>query len=241
MPMIFPAIDLCAGQSVRLYQGDFEQATLINADPVAQAKQINAAGLNQLHLVDLDGAKAGQPENYATIAAIRAAFNGTLELGGGIRTYELATRYLKLGIDRLILGSVALTDPALVKRLLTEFGGDRIVIGIDGKQGYVAINGWLDQSQTKMSTLMQAMQEYGAKHFIVTDVARDGTLQGPNIELYQELQAQLPAINLIASGGVRNLADVQMLQASGFKDVIIGKALAAGNVTLAELAEVAPC
>ncbi len=200
MPMIFPAIDLRAGQSVRLYQGDFEQATLINADPVAQAKQINAAGLNQLHLVDLDGAKAGQPENYATIAAIRAAFNGTLELGG-----------------------------------------DRIVIGIDGKQGYVAINGWLDQSQTKMSTLMQAMQADGAKHFIVTDVARDGTLQGPNIELYQELQAQLPAINLIASGGVRNLEDVQMLQASGFKDVIIGKALAAGNVTLAELAEVAPC
>ncbi|WP_048000274.1 HisA/HisF-related TIM barrel protein [Lactiplantibacillus herbarum] len=198
--MIFPAIDLRAGQSVRLYQGDFEQATLINADPVAQAKQINAAGLNQLHLVDLDGAKAGQPENYATIAAIRAAFNGTLELGG-----------------------------------------DRIVIGIDGKQGYVAINGWLDQSQTKMSTLMQAMQADGAKHFIVTDVARDGTLQGPNIELYQELQAQLPAINLIASGGVRNLEDVQMLQASGFKDVIIGKALAAGNVTLAELAEVAPC
>ena len=119
--MIFPAIDLRAGQSVRLYQGDFKQATLINPDPVVQAQQINAAGLQQLHMVDLDGAKSGRPENFATITAIRQAFTGTIELGGGIRTYELATRYLELGIDRLILGSVALTDPRLVKRLLSEF------------------------------------------------------------------------------------------------------------------------
>lgn len=130
--MIFPAIDLRAGQSVRLYQGDFKQATLINPDPVVQAQQINAAGLQQLHMVDLDGAKSGRPENFATITAIRQAFTGTIELGGGIRTYELATRYLELGIDRLILGSVALTDPRLVKRLLSEFGGERIVIGLDG-------------------------------------------------------------------------------------------------------------
>lgn len=139
--MIFPAIDLRAGQSVRLYQGDFKQATLINPDPVVQAQQINAAGLQQLHMVDLDGAKSGRPENFATITAIRQAFTGTIELGGGIRTYELATRYLELGIDRLILGSVALTDPRLVKRLLSEFGGERIVIGLDGTNGYVAIKG----------------------------------------------------------------------------------------------------
>ncbi|MGA3322789.1 HisA/HisF-related TIM barrel protein, partial [Lactiplantibacillus pentosus] len=105
---------------------------------------------------------------------------------GGIRTYELATRYLELGIDRLILGSVALTDPRLVKRLLSEFGGERIVIGLDGTNGYVAIKGWLEQSQTKMSTLMKTMTTSGAKHFIVTDVARDGTMQGPNLALYQE-------------------------------------------------------
>ena len=239
--MIFPAIDLRAGQSVRLYQGDFKQATLINPDPVVQAQQINAAGLQQLHMVDLDGAKSGRPENFATITAIRQAFTGTIELGGGIRTYELATRYLKLGIDRLILGSVALTDPQLVKQLLSEFGGERIVIGLDGTNGYVAINGWLEQSQTKMSTLMKTMTASDAKHFIVTDVARDGTMQGPNLALYQELQAQVPSANLIASGGVRNLTDVQVLQASGFKDVIIGKALAEGGVTLAELAGVTEC
>jgi len=239
--MIFPAIDLRAGQSVRLYQGDFSQATLINADPVVQAQQINAAGLQQLHLVDLDGAKSGRPENWATVAAIRAAFTGTLELGGGIRSYDLAARYLKLGVDRLVIGSAALTDPALVKRLLTTFGGERIVIGVDGQHGQVAINGWLEQSQTKMSTLIQTMMASGAKHFIVTDVARDGTMQGPNLNLLGQLHAQLPPAQLVASGGIRDVADLQTLQAMGITDAIIGKALYEGTVTLAELAEVTTC
>lgn len=239
--MIFPAIDLKAGQSVRLYQGDFDQATLINTDPVEQAQQIQAAGLNQLHLVDLDGAKSGQPENFATVKAVRAAFTGTLELGGGIRNYDLAKRYLDLGLDRLIIGSAALTDPDLVKRLLTDFGGNRIVIGVDGKDGQVAIDGWLSQSQTKMSTLIQTMMVSGARHFIVTDVARDGTLQGPNLELLTDLHAQLPAANLVASGGIRNVDDLKTLQAAGIKDAIVGKALYAGTVSLAELAEVDAC
>ena len=239
--MIFPAIDLKAGQSVRLYQGDYNQTTLINADPVAQAQQITAAGLRQLHLVDLDGAKSGQPENIATVAAIRAAFNGILELGGGIRSYDLAQRYLKLGVDRLILGSAALTDPALVQQLLADFGGDRIVIGVDGQNGQVAINGWLEQSHTKMSQLIATMMASGAKHFIVTDVARDGTMTGPNVALLAQLQAKLPNANLVASGGIRNLTDVQTLQAMGIRDVIIGKALYEGTVTLAELAEVDGC
>ncbi|MDQ7937891.1 1-(5-phosphoribosyl)-5-[(5-phosphoribosylamino)methylideneamino]imidazole-4-carboxamide isomerase [Lactiplantibacillus sp. WILCCON 0030] len=239
--MIFPAIDLKAGQSVRLYQGDYHQTTLINADPVAQAQQVTAAGLRQLHLVDLDGAKSGQPENMATITAIRQAFTGALELGGGIRSYALATRYLKLGIDRLILGSAALDDPTLVKQLLADFGGDRIVIGVDGQNGRVAINGWLAQSQTKMSTLIATMMASGAKHFIVTDVARDGTMQGPNLELLAQLQAKISTANLVASGGIRNLTDVQTLNTLGIHDVIIGKALYEGTVTLAALAEVDAC
>jgi len=239
--MIFPAIDLKAGQSVRLYQGDYNQTTLINADPVVQAQQITAAGLRQLHVVDLDGAKSGQPENIATVTAIRAAFNGILELGGGIRSYDLAQRYLKLGVDRLILGSAALTDPALVQQLLADFGGDRIVIGVDGQNGQVAINGWLEQSHTKMSQLIATMMASGAEHFIVTDVARDGTMTGPNVALLAQLQAKLPNANLVASGGIRNLNDVQTLQTMGIKDVIIGKALYEGTVTLAELAEVDGC
>ncbi|WP_281166308.1 HisA/HisF-related TIM barrel protein, partial [Liquorilactobacillus sicerae] len=144
----------------------------------------------------------------------------------------------KLGIDRLILGSTALTNPALVKRLLAEFGGDRIVIGIDGQNGYVAINGWLDQSQMKMSRLMKLMFASGAKNFIVTDVARDGTMQGPNLELYRALHVKLPIANLIASGGIRNLLDIQTLQELGLSDIIIGKALAVGTITLVDLAEV---
>ncbi|WP_199774979.1 1-(5-phosphoribosyl)-5-[(5-phosphoribosylamino)methylideneamino]imidazole-4-carboxamide isomerase [Lactobacillus sp. CBA3606] len=239
--MIFPAIDLKAGQSVRLYQGDFTQTTLINADPVQQAQQIQAAGLAQLHLVDLDGAKSGQPENLATITAIRQAFTGTLELGGGIRRYDLAARYLKLGVDRLIIGSAALTQPALVQRLLADFGADRIVIGMDGNHGQVAINGWLEQSQTKMSTLMATMMASGAKQFVVTDVARDGTMQGPNITLLAALKAKLPQATLIASGGIRDITDIQTLQAMGIQDAIIGKALYEGTVTLAALAEVDKC
>lgn len=239
--MIFPAIDLKAGQSVRLYQGDYNQTTLINTDPVVQAQQITAAGLRQLHLVDLDGAKSGRPENMATVAAIRAAFNGILELGGGIRSYDLAQRYLKLGVDRLILGSAALTNPALVQQLLADFGGDRIVIGVDGQNGQVAINGWLEQSHTKMSQLIATMMASGAEHFIVTDVARDGTMTGPNVALLAQLQAKLPNANLVASGGIRNLNDVQTLQTMGIKDVIIGKALYEGTVTLTELAEVDGC
>lgn len=238
---MLPAIDLHAGQSVRLYQGDFEQATLINADPVAQARQINAAGLHQLHLVDLDGAKAGQPQNLATVMAIRAAFDGLIEVGGGIRTYEQARQYLQLGIDRLILGSIALTQPALVQQLLATYGPEKIVVGIDGSDGRVAINGWLDQSQTKMSHLIAAMSRAGARHFIVTDVAKDGTLQGPSLGLYAQLKAQLPQVNLIASGGVRDLADVQALQALGLPDVIVGKALAAKTISLTELAGVDAC
>ncbi|ETY73643.1 1-(5-phosphoribosyl)-5-[(5-phosphoribosylamino)methylideneamino]imidazole-4-carboxamide isomerase [Lactiplantibacillus fabifermentans] len=236
--MIFPAIDLKGGQSVRLYQGDYEQTTLINADPVQQAQQINAAGLKQLHLVDLDGAKSGQPENLATITAIRQAFDGTLELGGGIRTYDLAVRYLQLGIDRLIIGSAALTNPALVQRLLQEFGGARIVIGVDGNNGQVAINGWLEQSQTSMRSLIATMMAAGAQNFIVTDVARDGTMQGPNLALLTTLHTELPAANLVASGGIRDVADLQTLQAAGIDDAIIGKALYEGTVTLEQLAEV---
>lgn len=239
--MIFPAIDLKAGQSVRLYQGDYSQTTLINTDPVTQARQINAAGLSYLHLVDLDGAKSGQPENTTTVAAIRAAFKGTIELGGGIRSYEPAAHYLTLGVDRLIIGSAALTHPTLVRQLLTDFGGERIVIGIDGQNGQVAINGWLEQSQTKMSTLMATMMASGATNFIVTDVARDGTMRGPNIELLSQLHAKLPAAKLVASGGIRDVADLAALQAIGIRDAIIGKALYEGSVTLKELAEVTTC
>jgi len=235
--MIFPAIDLYKGQSVRLFKGDYKEVTLINKDPVAQAKEIFQT-VKQLHLVDLNGAKSGVPENLEIIKQIRQNFGGFLELGGGIRDYNTAKEYLDMGIDRIIIGSAAIEDPKLVKKLLNEYGGDRIVIGIDGKDGKVAVNGWLDQSQIKMSDLISEMVNFGAKSFIVTDVNRDGTMTGPNLDLLMSLTQKLPQINVVASGGVRDLRDLHQLKALGIRDVIIGKALYENTITLEQIAEV---
>lgn len=236
--MIFPAIDLHEGQSVRLYQGDYNKVTLINKDPVAQAKDIISQGVKQLHLVDLDGAKTGRPENYTVISDIWKNFDGFLELGGGIRDEKIARMYLDLGIDRIIIGSAALESPDFVKNLLKKYGGDRIVIGVDGANGKVAVNGWLEQSNVKMSDLIKEMMDNDAKSFIVTDVARDGTMQGPNLDLLMKLSQELPKANLVASGGIRDLKDLHNLKALGIKDVIIGKALYEKTITLKDIAEV---
>ncbi len=236
--MIFPAIDLNNGQSVRLYQGDYNKVTLINDDPGAQAKDIIAKGVNQLHLVDLDGAKTGRPENYTVISDIRKNFSGFLELGGGIRDDKIARMYLDLGIDRIIIGSAAIEEPDFVKELLKRYGGDRIVIGVDGENGKVSTNGWLDQSNVLMEDLIQSMMDAGAKSFIVTDVARDGTMKGPNLDLLMHLYQKLPDANLVASGGIRDVKDLHNLKAIDIHDVIIGKALYEGTITLEDIAEV---
>ncbi|WP_283584096.1 1-(5-phosphoribosyl)-5-[(5-phosphoribosylamino)methylideneamino]imidazole-4-carboxamide isomerase [Limosilactobacillus difficilis] len=236
--MIWPAIDLQNGNSVRLYQGQFNQETLVSPTPVQQARQLNTAGVNRLHLIDLDGAKDGSPQNLTTIKAIRQAFSGQIEVGGGIRSHATIETYLRSGIDRVILGSAAIDNPQFTKQVLQEFGTDQIVIGVDGREGQVATAGWLTQSTVPMSRLIAEMVPAGAKNFIVTDVARDGTMQGPNIELLQSLQQEFPQANIIASGGIRNMADIQQLQAAGIKDMVVGKSLYEGTLTLAEIAEV---
>lgn len=241
MKMIFPAIDLKNGQSVRLFQGDYQAVTTINADPIQQAKQIKTSGVKQLHLVDLDGAKSGRPENLAIIRQIRQVFTGFLELGGGIRTYQIAQQYLKLGIDRIVIGSAALKNPQLVKQLLDDFGASKIAIGIDGKDGQVATEGWLEQSKIKMSSLIAKMNEFGAKNFIVTDVSRDGTMQGPNLNLLGDLKEAIPQVNLIASGGIRNIEDLKALKRMGIDQSIIGKAIFEKTISLAQILEVEKC
>lgn len=239
--MIFPAIDLKNGQSVRLFQGDYQAVTTINDDPMQQAKQIELSNVKQLHLVDLDGAKGGQPENLAIIRQIRRTFTGFLELGGGIRTYQIAQQYLKLGIDRIVIGSAALKDPQLVKQLLDDFGASRIAIGIDGKNGQVATEGWLEQSNVKMRNLISKMDKFGAKNFIVTDVSRDGTMKGPNLNLLADLKKEIPQVNLIASGGIRNIEDLRALKRIGIDQSIIGKALFEKTISLAQILEVEKC
>ncbi|WP_195701826.1 1-(5-phosphoribosyl)-5-[(5-phosphoribosylamino)methylideneamino]imidazole-4-carboxamide isomerase [Companilactobacillus futsaii] len=239
--MIFPAIDLKNSQSVRLFQGDYQAVTTINDDPIQQARQIEKSGVKQLHLVDLDGAKSGQPENLTIIKQIRQNFSGFLELGGGIRTYQIAQQYLKLGIDRIVIGSAALKNPQLVKRLIDDFGTSKIAIGIDGKDGQVATEGWLEQSNVTMSNLIAKMSKFGAKNFIVTDVSRDGTMQGPNLELLAALKEDIPQVNLIASGGIRNIEDLKALKRIGIDQSIIGKALFEKTISLAQILEVEKC
>lgn len=235
---IIPAIDLKNQQSVRLYQGDFEQTTLIADDPVTQAKQIEAAGLSRLHLVDLDGAKSGRPVNRRLIQQICAETNLKVEVGGGIRTLAQINGYLTSGVNRVILGSAALTNPNLVQEAINQFGNDQIVVGIDGKDGRVAISGWLEESDVTMSTLMASMVAFGVVNFVVTDIAKDGTLSGPNTALLTTLQNAYPTTSVIASGGVTTVADLKTLAQAGIKAAIVGRAMATGDLPLSTLAEV---
>ncbi|MGQ2285191.1 1-(5-phosphoribosyl)-5-[(5-phosphoribosylamino)methylideneamino]imidazole-4-carboxamide isomerase [Leuconostoc pseudomesenteroides] len=236
--MIFPAIDLRNGQSVRLYQGDYNQETVINSDPIAQAQQIQAAGLTHLHLVDLDGAKSGKPINLDIITALRQNTQLFIELGGGIRSLAQIKQYLSLGINRVIIGSAALTHPELVTEAVARFGAESIAVGVDGRQEQVATDGWLTASSMTFSEIIQAMQAVGVINFIVTDIERDGTLSGPNIALLSRLQQQFPETNIIASGGISTIKDIEDLQTAGIKDIIVGRALYDGNVTLPALKEV---
>ena len=236
--MIIPAIDLKDGHSVRLYQGDYAKQMLVAQVPEEQAKAIDEAGLNDLHLVDLDGAKAKHPVNTETVRKIRRNFEGYIELGGGIRTLEDISACLEIGIDRVILGSVAVTDPELVKNALQKFGEEKIAIGIDGTNDKVAVNGWLEKTEVTLEELMKEMEAIGAKYFIVTDTSKDGTLAGPNIDLYRNLKKEFPNVVITASGGISGLADIKKLLFCGVREIIVGKALAAGRVTLEELSEV---
>lgn len=236
--MIFPAIDLRNGQSVRLYQGDYNKETVINSDPISQAQQIQAAGLTHLHLVDLDGAKSGKPINLDIITALRQNTQLFIELGGGIRSLAQIKQYLSLGINRVIIGSAALTHSELVTEAVAQFGAESIVVGVDGRQEQVATDGWLTASSTTFSEIIQAMQAVGVINFIVADIERDGTLSGPNIALLSRLQQKFPETNIIASGGISTITDIEDLQTAGIKDIIVGRALYDGNVTLSALKEV---
>ena len=188
--IILPAIDIKDGQCVRLYQGDFERVTVYDADPVQVARRWQAAGANWLHLVDLDGAVAGHPVNIETVAQIRAATSLHVELGGGIRTLAHMQRLLDLGIERVILGTVALTDRALLEEALAKWG-ERIAVGLDAHDGLVAISGWRETTQVQAIDLAAELCAIEVQRFIYTDIARDGALQGPNVNALRAMQQRL--------------------------------------------------
>ncbi|MDQ6659386.1 MAG: 1-(5-phosphoribosyl)-5-[(5-phosphoribosylamino)methylideneamino]imidazole-4-carboxamide isomerase [Chloroflexota bacterium] len=229
--LILPAIDIKDNQCVRLYQGDYAQVTTYDVDPVEVAQRWQAAGASWLHLVDLDGAAAGQPVNIEGIRRIRAATSLSIELGGGLRTLDHIKHMLDLGIDRIILGTAAVTNRALLEEALAQWG-QRIVVGLDARNGRVAIAGWRETSDVQAISLATELNACGVQRFIYTDIARDGALQGPNLNELRKMREAL-SCSLIASGGVRSLDDLHSLAALHIEGAIIGKALYTGHVDLA--------
>ena len=230
--IILPAIDLKDGRCVRLYQGDYSKVTTYSDDPVEVALRWQEAGASWLHIVDLDGAAQGKPVNAELIGRIRAATKLHIEIGGGVRSREYIAQLLGLGIDRVILGTAVLTDPALLHDALKQWGGERIVVGLDARNGLVAISGWHETSQIQATKLAAELAEQGVQRFIYTDIARDGILSGPNLPALAEMQAASKS-KLIAAGGVSSLADLRAIEALGVEGAIIGKAIYTGDVDLA--------
>jgi phosphoribosylformimino-5-aminoimidazole carboxamide ribotide isomerase len=233
--LIIPAIDLKEGKCVRLEQGLMDKATVYSDDPATTAKHWEAQGAELLHVVDLNGAFAGAPKNLDAIKAIRAAVKMPIEVGGGIRDMATIQSLVSIGIDRIILGTAAIENPSFVREACGEFPG-KIIVGIDAKDGMVAIKGWAEVTKVKAVDLAKQMQDYGVIAIIYTDIKRDGMLSGPNIEATKTL-AEALHIPVIASGGVHTLKDIEDLMAvrySGVSGVITGKAIYSGSLNLKE-------
>lgn len=229
---IFPAIDLSGGQVVRLTKGDYDQMTVYGEDPAAAARDFAAAGAEYLHVVDLDGAKDGSAANFAAVAAIVAAADLFVEVGGGIRTEERIRQYLELGVGRVILGTVAVRNFGFVQEMAAKYG-DKIAVGVDARGGRVAINGWLEETELECEEFCRRLAAAGVRTVIVTDIERDGVLQGANIPLYQRL-VEIAGLRIIASGGVSFPEEIDRLAAVNVDGVIIGKALYAGKLDLVD-------
>lgn len=237
---IFPAIDLRGGKCVRLFQGDFGQETVFSNRPADVARKWQEQGAEFLHLVDLDGARSGHSENLATVQDILAVVTIPVELGGGIRTMENIDAVLALGVRRVILGSVAVRDPKLVADACAKYG-DRIVVGIDAKDGIVAVDGWGISGDIEVITLAKRMKEAGVRTIIYTDISRDGTLSGVNVKATAEL-ARESGVRIVASGGVRDARDIKALkpyERDGIEGVIVGKSIYTGSLSLPEALAIA--
>ena len=233
--LILPAIDLSNGNCVRLRQGDFDAKTVYPDSPRETARRFFDAGLSFLHIVDLDGAKAGSIKNREALSAIHSIPGLRSQVGGGIRSTDDVRMVFDLGVSRVIVGSVAVQKPELVGEWIREFGAERIVIAMDVRDGFVAYHGWVKSSEQSAGTFLMQMTSTGAKIVLCTDIGRDGMLTGPNVELYRELQTAFPKIELLASGGVSALNDIASVKEAGCAGVVIGKALYEGRITLEQL------
>ena len=235
--ILFPAIDLYDGKAVRLYKGDYQQMTVYSEHPAKIALDFTACGADHIHLVDLEGARDGTTPNLETVCAIKAASGAFCEIGGGIRSMEVVRRYFDAGLDRVILGTAAVTDPAFLKEAVGACG-DRIAVGVDLKDGFVAVKGWTETTAKRAEDFCAELQALGVRTLIVTDISRDGAMRGTNLALYRDLAAKFD-LNITASGGVSTLSDVRRLAGMGLYGAIIGKAYYTGAINLKEAVEAA--
>jgi phosphoribosylformimino-5-aminoimidazole carboxamide ribotide isomerase len=230
--ILYPAIDIRGGRCVRLIEGDFDRETAYDSDPSLAARRWVEAGAEWLHIVDLDGAVEGRPINREAVAQIRASVDVSIQLGGGLRQLTDLEDAFDAGVDRVILGTVALRDPELVISAVARWG-DRIAVALDARDGRLATNGWLGQTDTSAVEMAQQLAQRRVRHFIYTDIRRDGTLSGPNLEGLNELVEKVDA-DVTASGGIASIEDIEAVAAAGATGAIVGRALYDGRVDLAE-------
>jgi len=237
---VIPAIDLQNGKCVRLYKGDFEQTTEYSDDPAAVARQFAELQAHDLHIVDLDGARSGTQLNRDIVTAIAAETDMSVQIGGGIRDRETLTAWLDAGVSRCVIGSLAITEPDAVKSWLVSFGGDKIVLALDVNIDEIGVpvittHGWTRNSSTSVYECIDDYRGLGLRHVLCTDVSRDGAMAGPNVELYADILDLFPDLQLQASGGVRNVQDLNALRNLGIPAAITGRALLDGKITAAEM------
>lgn len=232
---VIPAIDLIDGKCVRLTKGDYNQKKQYDASPLDMALRYQDIGIRRLHVVDLDGAKSSSPKNLHVLEEIAIRTSLEIEWGGGIKSNQALYDAYNAGADYLIIGSVAVSKPELFARWLDEYGGGRLILGADINDGRVAINGWLEKSKQTIDALIDRFIPHGLHEIICTDISKDGMLQGPTFDLYARLQAKYPEQDIIVSGGISKMDDIQRLNEMNLRHVIVGKAIYEGRITLEEL------
>lgn len=229
---IFPAIDLIDGKAVRLLKGDYDKKTVYNDDPLKVVEDFKNQNAEFLHLVDLDGAKSGKTDNIETVKNIVAQGGLFVEIGGGIRNMETVDKYFEIGVNRVIIGTAAVTNPEFLQSAVNKYG-EKIAVGVDIKDGFVAIKGWLEKSEFTLFKFCEKMQNLGVKYLICTDISKDGAMKGTNLQLYKELSSRFN-MNITASGGVSSMEDIKNLKELNLYGAIIGKAYYTGAVNLSE-------
>lgn len=232
---IIPAIDIIDGKCVRLTEGDYSQKTVYSESPVEVAKQFEAAGIKRLHLVDLDGAKAGTLKNMAVLEAIASATRLLIDFGGGIKTETELKSVFNAGAAYATTGSIVIKDPMEFKRWVATYGAERFFIGADVRDQKIAVSGWLEQTRIPVVDFLRAQMTNRVHYFFCTDISKDGKLEGPSEDLYRQIIAQCPGIRLVASGGVSSISDIQRIEEIGCEGVIVGKAFYENRISLADI------